>query len=729
MTDRSGGLRSMLADSMVVRNAALGLLVALPMSVHAIGLLPELTLRVPNVNDDAEHLLFVQGASDALARGENVVDFWVPEMDEGFPEFLYYQNVPHLAVVTLQRALLGTIDVTRAFNLVRYLLLVLFPLTVLWSMRVMDFDPVAAAVGGAASSLIATNYLYGFDYESYLWRGFGLYTQIWAMHLSFMTLACLWRLLRYGTGFRRTVVLLSVLGLSHLLYAYMMVVSAAVLLVWGLNRSNALARVRRLASAGTLALAITSWMWLPYVLERGFLNASPYLLQEKYASYGAGTILGWLFTGELTDHGRLPVLAALLAIGVAGAVVRRAPSALFALALFAIWLVLYFGRATLGPLAMLLPLQETLLFHRFIGGVHIAAIMLMGVGGAAIFGLLRTRTSLPRTGLAVAAIAIALAPALKDRYTFEETNGIWMRQTQAAIDADAEMRSLVAALRELPAGRVYAGLRSNWGERLDFAIPFRSVHAYQYLVTERFRMLAPPFGGASLNSDLQFDFNDQSEAQYDLYNVRYVIAPRDVSFPSFMRVLQTTARYTLYAAPSSGHAEFVALTGRESVTTQAKLFPRNRAFVNGSGPGERAYLRWNYPAPVDSVVSGPVAGCANGGELHYERIQPSRFDFLTSCPGAATLVIKETFHPNWRATVDGNPAETFMVSPSYVGLSVPPGDHFVTVEYRSTPLKTPLLIVGVVLLIAVVAARRDLPTLVRARVASVDRWVRHRARR
>ena len=70
-----------------------------------------------------------------------------------------------------------------------------------------------------------------------------------------------------------------------------------------------------------------------------------------------------------------------------------------------------------------------------------------------------------------------------------------------------------------------------------------------------------------------------------------------------------------------------------------------------------------------------------------------------------------------------------MVSPSYVGLSVPPGDHFVTVEYRSTPLKTPLLIVGVVLLIAVVAARRDLPTLVRARVASVDRWVRHRARR
>src|SRR5437870_4129743 len=447
MTDRSGGLRSMLADSMVVRNAALGLLVALPMSVHAIGLLPELTLRVPNVNDDAEHLLFVQGASDALARGENVVDFWVPEMDEGFPEFLYYQNVPHLAVVTLQRALLGTIDVTRAFNLVRYLLLVLFPLTVLWSMRVMDFDPVAAAVGGAASSLIATNYLYGFDYESYLWRGFGLYTQIWAMHLSFMTLACLWRLLRYGTGFRRTVVLLSVLGLSHLLYAYMMVVSAAVILVWGVNRSNVSSRIGQLAAAGVLALTITTWMWLPYVLERAFLNASPYLLQEKYASYGAGTILGWLFTGELTDHGRLPVLAVLLGLGVGYALVTRVTNALFAVALFLVWLVLYFGRATLGPLAAILPLQETLLFHRFIGGVHIAAIMLIGYGGAGIFAIVRSTASGRRTALAAAIVVLMIVPALTDRWDFAALNATWMRQTETAVGGDAEMASLVARVR------------------------------------------------------------------------------------------------------------------------------------------------------------------------------------------------------------------------------------------------------------------------------------------
>jgi len=384
-----------------------------------------------------------------------------------------------------------------------------------------------------------------------------------------------------------------------------------------------------------------------------------------------------------------------------------------------VWLVLFFGRGALGPLASLLPLQETLLFHRFIGGVHIAAIMLIGVGGSAVFGLLRAERSHARTALAAAAIAILLVPAIKERLDFENLNSLWMRQTNAAIDADADMAAIVAALRELPAGRVYAGLRSNWGQDMDFAIPFNSVHAYQYLVTQRFRMLAPPYGGASLNSDLQFDFNDQIAAQYDLYNVRYVVAPRGLALPGFLQVLRTTTRYVLYAAPSSGHAEYVALADREQVSTASTLYPRNRVFVNGPGPAARTYIRWDYPAAGDRVVSGEVSGCPSGA-LRYERIQADRFDFIAGCPSAATLVVKETYHPNWRATVDGQPVETFMVSPSFIGMTLPAGDHFVTVEYRSTPIKTPLFVFGVLVLAILVLGRRDLPERLRSLRARLD---------
>src|SRR5262249_56832981 len=92
--------------------------------------------------------------------------------------------------------------------------------------------------------------LYGFEYGSYLWRGFGMYTQLWAMPLSFVTLACLDRLLETGKGYAAAIGSLSLLILTHLIYAYMMAISALVLLVVGLCRANARPRLVPLAVAG-----------------------------------------------------------------------------------------------------------------------------------------------------------------------------------------------------------------------------------------------------------------------------------------------------------------------------------------------------------------------------------------------------------------------------------------------------------------------------------------------
>jgi len=100
--------------------------------------------------------VFVERASEALASGENPFDTWVPELELGFPQFLYYQHLPHLAVVALHRALLGSVDLVTLFNALRYLLLVTFPLTVLWSLRRMGLPTVAACVAAGAASLVTT---------------------------------------------------------------------------------------------------------------------------------------------------------------------------------------------------------------------------------------------------------------------------------------------------------------------------------------------------------------------------------------------------------------------------------------------------------------------------------------------------------------------------------------------------------------------------------------------
>jgi hypothetical protein len=66
--------------------------------------------------------------------------------------------------------------------------------------------------------------LYGLDYGSYVWRGFGTYTQLWGI-ISFIGT---WR--RTQIAHRRgpflAVVALSLLVLSHLLYGYMARASA-----------------------------------------------------------------------------------------------------------------------------------------------------------------------------------------------------------------------------------------------------------------------------------------------------------------------------------------------------------------------------------------------------------------------------------------------------------------------------------------------------------------------
>lgn len=211
-------------------------LVLAVVAFNAVALLPEVSEPVPSVNDDALHYLFIQRASAALSAGQNPLDFWVPQIDLGIPQFLYYQHLPHLVVVVLYWLLFKRVQLLTLFNLVRYVLLVGFPFTVYWSMRLMEFSPIAAAVAAAGASLLSADYHYGFEYESYVWYGFGMYTQLWAMHLSFLVLAFFWRLLTRADSYLSATLAFSALVLSHLFYAYMMAVMALVLYFFSLRR-------------------------------------------------------------------------------------------------------------------------------------------------------------------------------------------------------------------------------------------------------------------------------------------------------------------------------------------------------------------------------------------------------------------------------------------------------------------------------------------------------------
>ncbi len=137
----------------MLRNLA-ALLALVPLLVTAWQLLPELTTPVPASNDLALHWQMVQGASREMAHWRNPLDFWMPQLELGYPQFLYYQNLPHLVVAGVHRLLFGLVELRTVFDAARYLLLVGLPLTVYWSMRRMEFSVRAAAISACGTATL-----------------------------------------------------------------------------------------------------------------------------------------------------------------------------------------------------------------------------------------------------------------------------------------------------------------------------------------------------------------------------------------------------------------------------------------------------------------------------------------------------------------------------------------------------------------------------------------------
>src|SRR5574337_189353 len=682
--------------------AVLLILALIPSAFNAIALLPELRLDVPSLNDDAFHYLMIQRASEALANGENPFDHWGPELDLGFPQFFYYQHLPHLAVVCLHRLLLKQVDLFTIFNLVRYLLLIGFPLTVYWSMRRLGFSVVAGAVAAAAATLLSSNNRTGFEYDSYVWRGFGLYTQLWAMHLFFITLDCLHRVLERGTGYAAAVVAFALLLLSHLIYAYIMGLLALVLFANGINRTNASTRTGRLAIVAVLAAVTTAYFWLPFLLFKAYLNASPYLERWKYDSFGARDILTWLMNGDLLDYGRLPVLTVLLALGIASALFARTRPERLALVLFLFSLVLFFGGPTLGRLADLLPMHEGLQFVRFNAGVHMAAILLIGVGGEWVWHRLARLPGHSHTVAAGLLLLVLMAPALRERWEYYAFNPQWMNRTKQALNTDQDARTILAALAELPPGRTYAGLPSNWGRGIQLG----DLHFYDLLTLHRIVTTSPQHASFSLNADLTWEFDDRNPAHYNLFNLKYVVAPHGLAMSPFLRRIRETPRYILYQAETSGYAQFASISEFKDISSQSSLLSENRSWLVSPNPGAGRFIHYGYPSGSDGSERSATGGCPGGGAISEERILPGQVELRVECSEASALVLKMTYHPNWRVAIDGRPQRPFMVSPSFIGIDVPAGRHQVRMEYHSPWYKTALLLLGVCTLVATIRFRR-----------------------
>ena len=243
---------------------------------------------------------------------------------------------------------------------------------------------------------------------------------------------------------------------------------------------------------------------------------------------------------------------------------------------------------------------------------------------------------------------------------------------------------------------------------------FGDLHFFDLLTFYRIVAISP-YESYSLNADLIWEFDDRNPSHYDLFNVKYVVAPSDLPMPMFLRPIKETSRYILYRAETSGYAQFAALMATKNMGSQSSLLSQNKSWLSSADASVGRFIRYEYPAGRDGVASSSSGGapgtaerpgCLRGGMVAEDRVWPGRIDLRVQCQEAATLVLKVTYHLNWRVSLDGQKVRPFMVSPSFIGLDVPAGAHQIRAEYRSPTYRTALLLLGACTLLATVWFRR-----------------------
>jgi hypothetical protein len=689
-------------------------------------LFPQVLWPEPFQNDSVLHYGILRAMVTAPERGQSVLDPWVGTWTMGFPVFHYYQNLPHLIVAAVWKLSLGGLSLVRAFQAVAWLAVATLPWTVYVGARWMGFGRFAAAAAGVLVLLTRTDYLHGLDLESYTWQGLGQFAQAVGGWLFPLALARTFVLLRDGRGLAGACWLMTLTFLAHLALGYMAFVAAGLFAVIAPRRAP-----RRLLRLGVLTAVFavaSSYLVVPLVRDYAFYNLSTLVPSWKYDSIGAPAVLRQLLSGAMFDFGRPPVLTALVLAGFAWAAARTALHALgrlrqpeaerFLLAALALFFLLYFGRPAWGRLLDFFPLGSGFHWSRCLFAVHLLGTTLAGIAAADLLARLGARGRAGTAAAALIGIALLLVPA-RERAEYLLRNADLLRRAQPMWEAERDdLERALALAAEDRMGRAYAGQGrpggGSWGGEFQLAwcpvyswFPQRGMDALGYL-----------HHMWSLNADLQSGFSELDPEHYRAFGVRRMIAPADLRVGSFLEEVGRFGRFRVLEIDGPGFLELVDVPYRVEVPRRnlarvhrawlrelapRRLHPEVSLAEDGAPPGDLPRLdAYDVRFPAARTAPGP-----RGEVLRAERTGDD-FAADVRADRACHLLFRMSFHPGWKATVDGSPAEIVHVLPSFQAVALPPGEHRVTFRWAPGRLKEILAGIGLLAMVAVTGASRTL---------------------
>ena len=170
----------------------------------------------------------------------------------------------------------------------------------------------------------------------------------------------------------------------------------------------------------------------------------------------------------------------------------------------------------------------------------------------------------------------------------------------------------------------------------------------------------------SLNSDGLVLFDDKRWEHYNLYNVRYVVAPEGLKLPNFARPIQKFGRHRLYQVETSGYFDLVGgdqtfagdrsgfFQGVSSWLASDLSSVKQHPVVSIGGSGRIG----GGAEPLPLAQSGnlikelEVSSGSPRGRMAGQEVGANVFATGVNVERESLLILKVTYHPNWRATVD-----------------------------------------------------------------------------
>ena len=697
-----------------------------------------LTVGVAYLNDSSLHEQMVRFATTQLRAGHLPLSTWFPFLGEGSPQFLHYQSLP--AIATGAFGLLVGPDV--AFRWTLYLLLSLWPVSVYAAARLLGGGRAAAAGAAAMAPFLVSATGVGFEQQAYVWIGYGVWTQLWASVTLPLAWGFGWQAIRHERHRFAAALFIALTCALHFETGYL---AFAPLVVWPFAAGRRLGPCARRAAvlvAGSL-LAV-AWVIVPLLAQREWAATNEILRGTALENgYGARRVLGWLVSGGLLDHGRIPVVTAFALIGVVLACVRwrRDAGGRALLTALVVCLLFSFGRATFGDLVAVIPGSADIYFRRFMMGIQLAALLLAGrgaawaatsvrlalaawrpPGGSAIGRVAHDRHGVLLAPAALAAAALVLFPAWRQLGAYDAHNAAAIRAQQRADATEgAQLDRLIAAITP-GGGRVYAGMPSNWGAELTVG----AVPVFKYLESRDVDEVGYTLRTASLMTDPEYYFDERDPSDYRLFGVHYLIIPTGSRPPVPARLELRAGPYSLWTLPgAAGVLHAGTIVGTVSAD-RSDIGTRSIPLLNSRLARAGDYFRVAYGQPGDREPRLPQPSPATpAGTVLAEsdKLQQGLVAASVRMRRAGVVVLSASFDPGWTATVDGRRQRTDMVAPALVATTVPAGTHRIIFRYRGWRDYPLLFAVGAAGLVALACAN------IRPRWRSSNAMSRSRPRR